>query len=218
MPKALKPARVSGDAAVSPELPRRSPTQERSRARLARILECAEALIAERGSDRLKMAEVAEAAGISIGSLYQYFPEKAAIIHALAGRYNAESRRCIVDALREVTDLPGLDEAFTALMQQFYALVRNGPVMRDIWAGMQTDRTLAALQLDESRAMGAVLADTVLRARPGTDRARVGVTALLLWELGEATVRLAIASDERTGRLMVSTFTTMALAELARVE
>jgi AcrR family transcriptional regulator len=37
------------------------------------------------------MSEVAELAGISIGSLYQYFPDKSAIIRTLAERYNAES-------------------------------------------------------------------------------------------------------------------------------
>ena len=82
--------------------------------------------------------------------------------------------------------------------------------MRDIWAGMQADKGLAALQLDESRAMGRVLADAVARARPVADRDALAVTTFLLWDLGEATVRLAIAADETTGARMIDAYTRMA--------
>ena len=193
---------------------RRIPTQERSRARLARILGCAEAIIAAGGSDRMRMAELAESAGISIGSLYQYFPDKPAIIHALAARYNAESRRCIVEALAAVNDMDALRRAFTALMAEFYRLVRGGPVMRDIWAGMQADKALAALQLNESRAMGAVLEETIARCRPVEDRASLAISAFLLWDLGEAAVRLAIGGDASTGAKIIEAYTRMALREM----
>jgi AcrR family transcriptional regulator len=217
MPNATRPDDIALETAPSGDARRRVPTQERSRARLARILACAEALIAEKGSDRLRMAEVADAAGISIGSLYQYFPDKSAIIHALAAGYNAACRETIVAALRDVADVPDFVAAFTQLMHEFYALVRHSPVIRDIWAGMQADRTLAALQLEESRAMGALLAATVARVRPSLDRGHLDVTSFLLWDLGDATVRLAIASDEQRGAEMVATYTRMAVRELTSV-
>ena len=181
MPKAARPANRSAETTGHADTQRRVPTQERSRARLARILACAEALIAASGSDRLRMAEVADAAGISIGSLYQYFPDKSAIIHTLAAGYNAACRETIVAALKHVTDVPGFIAAFTQLMNDFYGLVRNSPVIRDIWAGMQADRALSALQLDESRAMGALLAVTIARVRPRLDPAPTrhdGISAL----------------------------------------
>src|SRR5437868_13385994 len=76
---------------------RRAPAQQRSRERLERILSAARMLMSEKGSDQVKMSEVAELAGIGIGSLYQYFPDKSAIIRTLAERYHAESRKCIED-------------------------------------------------------------------------------------------------------------------------
>ena len=193
---------------------RRNPVQHRSRERLARILASAEELIAANGSDRLKMAEVAALAGISIGSLYQYFPDKSAIIHALAARYNAESRRCIVEALSPVSDFVALRRAFSGLMAEFYQLVRRGPVMRDIWAGMQADKALAALQLNESRAMGAVLEETIARCRPVADRASLAISAFLLWDLGEAAVRLGIGAEAPTGAKIIEAYTRMALREM----
>ncbi len=75
--------------------PRRAPSQQRSRERVERMLAAASALIAEQGSDAMRMGEVAERAGVSIGSLYQFFPDKRAIVWALAERYTAESQACI---------------------------------------------------------------------------------------------------------------------------
>ena len=73
--------------------PRRSPSQQRSRERVERMLSAASALIAEQGSDAMRMGEVAERAGVSIGSLYQFFPDKRAIVWALAERYGADNGR-----------------------------------------------------------------------------------------------------------------------------
>ena len=52
------------------EAVRRNPTQQRSRDRQERILAMATQLIADKGSDQLKMSEIAERSEISIGSLY----------------------------------------------------------------------------------------------------------------------------------------------------
>src|SRR6185369_8511212 len=99
-----------------------APTQQRSRERVDRILECATALIAKAGSDQMRMIDVADMAGISIGSLCQYFPDKRAIIRTLAERYNEQSVACIREALEQVQDLAGLRAAFAELIDVYYAL------------------------------------------------------------------------------------------------
>ena len=78
---------------------RRQPNQRRSRERVERILDCATKLIGEVGSDAMRMSELARRAGMSIGALYQYFPDKAAILRTLAERYNAAGRQCIAEGL-----------------------------------------------------------------------------------------------------------------------
>src|SRR6516164_9697436 len=118
----------------------RMPSQRRSRERVERILNCATTLIAEKGSDAMRMSEVAELAGVSIGSLYQYFPDKGAIIRMLAERYNAEGRDCITAELANVRDMAGLREAFDRLIDIYYARFLAEPVMRDIWSGTQADK------------------------------------------------------------------------------
>jgi len=62
---------------------RKEPTQARSTALVATILEAAVQVLAQDGAPRFTTARVAERAGVSVGSLYQYFPNKAAILFRL---------------------------------------------------------------------------------------------------------------------------------------
>jgi AcrR family transcriptional regulator len=204
----------SGEPAVVPSA-RRMPAQQRSRERLERILSAASRLIGEKGSDQVKMSEVADLAGISIGSLYQYFPDKSAIIRTLAERHNAQSRRCIEEAFAEVRVLRGLQKAFSDLVDQYYDIFLAEPAMRDIWTGMQADKQLVALELSENRACGALLADAMLRVHPAADPDEIGSIAFLIWQLGEATMRLAISLDRSEGDAILKTFKRMTSRELS---
>jgi AcrR family transcriptional regulator len=195
----------------------RSLAQQRSRDRLERILSAASKLIAEKGSDHVKMSEVAESAEISIGSLYQYFPDKRAIIRTLAERYAAASRKCIEQALAGVRDLKGLREAFASLVDQYYAIFLAEPVMRDIWSGMQADKELMAIELSESRASGALLDAVMRRVHPGADPEKTAASAFLVWQLGEATMRLAISLPRHEGDAIVEAYKRMTLREIVEI-
>jgi AcrR family transcriptional regulator len=63
--------------------PRKQPQQARSAELIAAALEAAVQVLAKEGAQRFTMARVAERAGVSVGSLYQYFPNKAAILFRL---------------------------------------------------------------------------------------------------------------------------------------
>jgi AcrR family transcriptional regulator len=194
---------------------RGAPAQQRSRERLERILAVASAVIAEKGSDQMRMSEVAERAGISIGSLYQYFPDKSAVICALAERYHVASRACIETALAGVRDLPGLRAAFGTCRSVLRNILAD-PVMRDIWSGMQADKRLVAIELAESRANGALLAAAMARTRPGADCEKLATSAFLIWQLGEAAMRLAISVERAEGDAIVDAYKRMTLRELAQ--
>jgi AcrR family transcriptional regulator len=62
---------------------RKQPRQERSTRLVADILQAAARVLAQEGAPRFTTARVAEAAGVSVGSLYQYFPSKEAILFRL---------------------------------------------------------------------------------------------------------------------------------------
>ncbi|HET6608962.1 MAG TPA: TetR/AcrR family transcriptional regulator [Rhodopila sp.] len=66
--------------------PRKAPKQARSLETVAVIVEAAARILEERGHDGFSTNAVAERAGVSVGSLYQYFPSKDALIGALVVR------------------------------------------------------------------------------------------------------------------------------------
>jgi AcrR family transcriptional regulator len=95
---------------------RRRPRQRRSKETVAAIVEAAARVFAEVGVEQATTNEIAEVAGVSIGSLYQYFPNKRALLEAL---YDRESERLHEVFLRMVgergvDDVPGLIHAFIA--------------------------------------------------------------------------------------------------------
>ena len=188
---------------------RRLPSQKRARERVERILQAAKALIARDGSDAMKMSELAERAEVSIGSLYQYFPDKSAVIRMLAEQYNAVGRDCISQSLAGVRDLAGLRQAFDELIDIYYAQFLEEPVMCDIWSGTQADKALQDIDLADARVNGAVLAEALIRARPDADPAQSRTAAFLAIHLGEATMRLAIAVDRAEGAALVEAYKAM---------
>ncbi len=66
--------------------PKRLPTQARSRALVDAIITATEEVLEQRGLDAMTTNRVAELAGVSIGSLYQYFPSKEALTAAVVER------------------------------------------------------------------------------------------------------------------------------------
>lgn len=66
--------------------PRRRPSQERSRDRVERILDATAALLGDTPADKITTAAIAEEAGVPIGSVYQYFPNKLSVLAELARR------------------------------------------------------------------------------------------------------------------------------------
>ena len=80
---------------------RKAPRQARSRATIEAILDAAARILGERGWSGVTTNLVAEVAGVSIGSLYQYFPHKRALVEAVRRRHFDE----ILQVLRASTDL-----------------------------------------------------------------------------------------------------------------
>ncbi|SAL24555.1 TetR family transcriptional regulator [Caballeronia arvi] len=202
-----KPPRMKGATSVA----RRQPAQQRSRERLDRILEAAQQLIAEKGSEHVKMSEIAELAEISIGSLYQYFPDKRAIVRTLAELYAAESRRCVREALEAVQNKAQLLDAFASLVDQYYEIVLDKPVMRDISSALRSDKELMSIEIAESKACGTLLAAAIRRVTPRADSKRVNALAFLIWQMGEETMRLAVAHKRGEGALLVDAYKQMSL-------
>jgi AcrR family transcriptional regulator len=76
----------------------REPKRERGKLRVTALLDAGATVFAEKGYDAATMTEIAARANTAIGSLYQFFPSKEALVDALLARYGERTG----DALREI--------------------------------------------------------------------------------------------------------------------
>jgi AcrR family transcriptional regulator len=108
---------------------RKRPKQARSSELVSAILEAATQVLAKDGAEHFTTARVAEKAGVSIGSVYQYFPNKAAILFRLQSeewRETSDSLRAILQDIRK----PPL-ERLRALVHAFVRSECDEATMRD---------------------------------------------------------------------------------------
>ena len=89
--------------------PRKSPRQERSRRTVARILDAAAHVFHEQGYSAATTNDIADEAGVSIGSLYQYFPNKDALLVALTQQHIESATAGLVDLLGRLRPVTGFE-------------------------------------------------------------------------------------------------------------
>ncbi|MYY01512.1 MULTISPECIES: TetR/AcrR family transcriptional regulator [unclassified Streptomyces] len=105
---------------------RRTPVQQRSAERLARILDACAELLDETGYEQLSTRAVAARAGVPIGSVYRFFSNKRALADALARRNLDSYAERITDRLTAIgaTDWRG---AIDAVLDEYLAMKRSVP-------------------------------------------------------------------------------------------
>lgn len=146
--------------------PRKAPVQARSRERFERILSSALELIVERGADPVSMREIAVSAGISIASLYQYFPDKPAIIATLCERCNADTLEYTQALLEDVDTIAGFKGAILKLTDgQFQRLIED-PTNLALWRASQSDPRLQASDDEDEAAHAALVCEALRRIAP----------------------------------------------------
>ncbi len=156
--------------------PRKQPKQERAYDSRERILDSAAHIFAEHGYSAGTTNRIAEHANMSIGSIYQYFPNKDAVLATLMERHIAAGRDMFVERLSN-----GLPEALDDLLRLFVrAMIDNhredAALHRVLFEqAPRPPKLLAALHDDEDQLVAAATA--LLTAHPGVHVADVGVAA-----------------------------------------
>lgn len=117
----------------NPAKPRKSPAQSRSRATVEAILDATAHILLNDGLAATSTNRVAEKAGVSIGSLYQYFPNKNALIGALRRRH-AEAMRATVLQLAGPAASAPLPEAVRSFIHAVMQAHRIDPQLHRILA------------------------------------------------------------------------------------
>lgn len=134
--------------------PRKRASQERSRATVDALIEATARILVRDGFDRASTNRIAQEAGVSVGSLYQYFPGKEALVAAVIERHNRDLIEVVRDALAEVAEQP-LERATRKLVAAAIDAHRVDPKLHRVLAE-QTPRTgaLANVEAFNSDAYG----------------------------------------------------------------
>lgn len=191
--------------------PRRKPVQARSRERVETILSHAADIFHEMGVDGTSMSAIARDSGMSLASLYRYFPNKTAIVKALAEQHVAKLEKVLQEKLSQI----GIDEAVDALIDEFYQFYRTEPAYSAIWSGVEAMPELRDLDLQELYANARDLEAKLTEVAPDAPAQRLHTASLLLPRAAGSILRLAVTMPEDDARRMLDELKTMARAYLA---
>jgi len=116
-----------------PTNPRKNASQARSRATVDALVEATARILVREGFEKTSTNRIAEIAGVSVGSLYQYFPSKEALVAAVIDRHNEEIMGIVRTALVEVADTP-IDKAVRKLVTVAVDAHRINPKLHRVLA------------------------------------------------------------------------------------
>lgn len=111
--------------------PRKSGTQARSRETVKALVEATARVLVQDGFYPANTNRIADVAGVSVGSLYQYFPSKEALVVAVIERHRTEMMEVLHSTLRSVSAMP-LQEAFRALVRMMIDAHRVNPELHRV--------------------------------------------------------------------------------------
>jgi AcrR family transcriptional regulator len=187
--------------ARSPLQPRKQPVQTRSEATVLAICEASVQVLLAVGYRKLTTTRVAERAGVSVGTLYQYFPNRQALIRAVMERYLMEMSASI-EADCQPLKGRSLDEMATGLVDAMIAAK---------WRRLEVSRAMheplvevgGAELVRASAAKGATLVASLLQSCPDIGRVDVEPLAVFLVMAGTSMLQAAFmnyAADKETIR------------------
>lgn len=161
-------------------LPRRRPAQARSRERFERILQAARAVLVDVGFESFTVDEVAHRAGVSIGTLYQYFANKYVLVCELDRQDTAASRAEIERFSRRDPDAQWpdvLDETIDHLARMW----RDDPSRRAVWHAVQSTPATRATAADTERQLLCPLSEILSPLAPSmSDDERIDLAGFLI--------------------------------------
>jgi AcrR family transcriptional regulator len=111
--------------------PRKKPAQKRSKETVRAVVLAAARILARDGYERTNVNRVAELAGVSVGSLYQYFPSKEALVAEVARDLAARTIAVFQDGLAELAFLP-MREATRGVVLRAVRALRIDPRLREV--------------------------------------------------------------------------------------
>lgn len=171
---------------------KKAPKQARSQATVDAIVEATGQIFEREGFKKTTTTAVAERAGVSVGSLYQYFPNKQALVHALIERHDAQMWAVFTDHLTAAIARP-FAEAIPAIIDALFAAHLVDPALHRV-LHEQIPRVGALTILHDTSERSRAVVEDLLRARGDQHRfaGDEATAALVMVEAVEALIHASI--------------------------
>nr|WP_257587915.1 TetR/AcrR family transcriptional regulator [Leptospira sp. id769339] len=138
---------------------RKSPSQKRAIERVQYILDIVADLLDEVGTEGLTTNLIAQRAEIPIGSLYQYFPNKHAILKAVGQRHLERVNSMILNFLDTHPSKTDWENLVDKLIDAFAQLYKSEPGFIPMWSNKNLDPELVAIDRENNRAIANFIAE-----------------------------------------------------------
>ena len=175
---------------------RRVPKQQRSKERYDKVLASARTLIAERGNDGVSMREIAEDSAVPIGSVYQYFPDKNAILWTLMSDQFDRLETEWLAELEQVATIPDLTELSVQLFDRFAELCHLDPCFSRLWRSVQANSVLAELDRDLNKRIADATRDKLVELGVSNLDNRVWLNSFMVASLSSSALQLAFSEHD----------------------
>jgi AcrR family transcriptional regulator len=152
------------------------------------------------------MREIATRAGVSIASVYDYYPDKNAIIRSLMVTYLAGISERLLEVLREVRTAADLPDAIDRMVDAFVAVFRTERELPTIWSAVQANTELRQLDIEDGRRIADLLIATFRRVAPDADPAGLASACRYAVFTIATTARIAIYTSPRDGDWLLPEF------------
>ena|SRR5690606_10403075 len=189
---------------------RRTPVQERSKDRVSLILSVAAEVISEVGVEGAKTSEIARRAGISLASLYRYFPNKSAIVKAIAEQHIEKLDQHMKSFVQDFD----LEDGFDELIDTYARFYRSEPGYKEIWSGVEAMPELQELDLGVLYDNAQDISEKAKETFPNMDQDRLWLICVMLPRICSATLRLAMNMDEAKANILLTELKAMVRAYL----
>jgi AcrR family transcriptional regulator len=196
--------------------PRKTPRQQRSSRVVDRILDAALVLTREQGATAPTTLAIAQRAGLSVGSVYQYYPNKEAILLDLARRWLSAFPPVI--ATRASADAPDNRDALRRDLREFIdeiaALYLDNRNLVPVLEVMMLNPDLKPVVAEYDEKIAGLYAAWLKQLNPALDAARAARIGFLFMEVGHTSLIMAVRGDRTTFDAVVNDLETMWLALL----
>ncbi len=202
-----EPFNIAEDTAAEAPSPRRAPVQLRSQQTVQRVLDAASVLLQRVSLEEVTTTRIAEEAGLSIGALYRFFPDKQTIIDAIAVRH-VENFRAEVEpkllklVIRDVAGLKKFDPArvLDAVVDAYVVYLDAHPDFRTISFGRHISPATKEREASPHVGLPGLLKKFIVRRLGMADSSELDLRLRVVSEAGERLIAYAYELPTREDR------------------